>query len=376
MSAPFFAVSLFHDVFAKEVTQVDGTIEDLAETIRATTAPTKAQLPLLKLARFGASRIPHTGSLRHDQNLIACSGVEGDYDGEQVSVDEAYERLLKANVAALICTTPSHTDEKPRWRVYVPFSQELPPQDRARMVDRLNGVLGGVLAAESWTLSQSFYYGHKGANGFRVEIVEGEFVDLLDDLDLIAIGKPAGANGAAGNGHGANGAARPGGPVDEAALIEAIKTGQSYHESCTRLLGKWVQQGIPFVEAQPRLLAIFDEMDESLRDKRWSDRRADVERIILDIYGKDARKLDDTDSELAAIQVAISALQYGDASGTGRIIAQIAAAKLPSIVSGKLLETLKEKSGSKIGDLRSDLSKAEKEIKSATRKRMDVSRGN
>ena len=40
-----------------------------------------------------------------------------------------------------------------------PFSQELLPDQRDRMVDRLNGVLGGALSAESWALSQAFYFG-------------------------------------------------------------------------------------------------------------------------------------------------------------------------------------------------------------------------
>ena len=41
----------------------------------------------------------------------------------------------------------------------MPFSGELPPGERTRLVNRLNGVLGGVLSRESWTLSQAFYYG-------------------------------------------------------------------------------------------------------------------------------------------------------------------------------------------------------------------------
>src|SRR6476619_2495854 len=84
---PTFAISLFIDVFAKEITPVTGTLDDLAETIRTTTASVKEKLPLLKLARFGTTAVPHTGSLRHDKNLVACTGIEGDYDAGEVSID-------------------------------------------------------------------------------------------------------------------------------------------------------------------------------------------------------------------------------------------------------------------------------------------------
>src|SRR5258705_57038 len=82
---------------------------------------------------------------------------------------------------------------------------------------RINGVLGGVLGAESWTLSQAYYFGSVGNNPHhRVEVIEGEFIDQLVELELIAIGKPASK---AGNGH----PSAPG-PIDEKALIEQIGT--------------------------------------------------------------------------------------------------------------------------------------------------------
>jgi hypothetical protein len=61
------------------------------------------------------------------------------------------------------------------------------------MVARLNGLFGGALGGESFTLSQSYYYGTarriKNGDGsimegtpVRVEIVEGDFIDLRGDL--------------------------------------------------------------------------------------------------------------------------------------------------------------------------------------------------
>ncbi len=60
-----------------------------------------------------------------------------------------------------------------------------------------HGLLGGVLAPQSWTLSQAYYYGRVNGNpAHRVEIVDGTTpIDLADELDEIAIGKPSRANG-------------------------------------------------------------------------------------------------------------------------------------------------------------------------------------
>ena len=58
-----------------------------------------------------------------------------------------------------------------RWRVWLPFSKPLPPAQRRRMVNRANGLLGGVLAKESWTLSQAFFIGR--VDGVAFEIAAG-----------------------------------------------------------------------------------------------------------------------------------------------------------------------------------------------------------
>jgi hypothetical protein len=151
-------VTFFDDGFARSLRGEDMTLAALHELIGNTTAPSKDKLPLLKLARFGSVRSA-SGSLRHDANVISVSGVEGDYDGEEMAPDEALKRLETVGLACLLYTSPSHTPAKPRWRILLPFSRELPPGRRSKMVDRANGVLGGVLARESWSLSQAFYFG-------------------------------------------------------------------------------------------------------------------------------------------------------------------------------------------------------------------------
>jgi hypothetical protein len=273
--------TFFRDYAAGKKEQAAVTIGDLARLIEDTTAAAKSELPWLKLARFGNAKTAK-GSFRHDRNMIAISGVEADYDGEKVSVDEAISIAEKAGLSAIIYTSPSHTPAAPRWRVLCPTSAELPPPQRAHLVDRLNGLYGGIFASESWTASQSYYYGRVGDNpDHRVEIIEGEAIDLLDELDLIARGKPNGEAGRHGNG-------ASGGPLDEAGLIEAIVSGEAYHSSCVRLVGKWAQAGVPFLDAQRRLEGIFDGVFPPDRDARWEQRRADIPRILLDIFGKDA----------------------------------------------------------------------------------------
>src|SRR4051794_21881908 len=245
MSAPdAIPITFFTDCAARSKHEEVLAPAELARKIEQTVAAEKAWLPWLKLARFGNVRSDKK-SLRHDLNVQAISGIEADYDGEVVSFDKAVEIAEKGDLACIIYTSPSHTEAKPRWRVLCPTSCELPPSDRAWFMARLNGLYRGIFAAESFTLSQSYYYGHlTESRDYLVKVIDGTCIDLLDELDIIAIGKP---NGAAGNGHAPNGS---GGPVDEDALAEEIIRGTSYHTPCVRLVGKWAQAGVPFLDAQ------------------------------------------------------------------------------------------------------------------------------
>lgn len=151
--------------------------------------PKKSTMPLLKLAVFG-SEANAAGALRHNANVLAVTGVEGDHDAGSMSFEEAVAALEKFKLAAMVFTTPSHTPAKPRWRVLAPTSEPLPPEDHYKLVARLNGLLSGCLAPESFTLSQAFYFGRVEGVEFRHHaVVDGQFIDLMDGLDEIAIGK-------------------------------------------------------------------------------------------------------------------------------------------------------------------------------------------
>jgi putative DNA primase/helicase len=196
MTGAPFAVTFFADFAARTKTEESLSLEQVAERVRTTSATEKSALPWLKFARFGNLPNPKTssGSLRWNGNLFAISGVVADYDGGEMTLEEAAERLDKAGIDAIVYTSPSHRYAAPRWRACCPFSAELPPDRHYQMVARLNGVLGSVLAPESFTLSQAYYFGSVNGNpGHRAIVVEGaETIERADELDEIAIGKPNG----------------------------------------------------------------------------------------------------------------------------------------------------------------------------------------
>jgi hypothetical protein len=276
------AVTFFTDEFARTKREQQIALADLVELIRVTSAPQKTQLPWLKLAGFGT--LP-TGknSLRWDGNVTAISGIEADYDGERVSFEAAIEILEEAGLEAIVYTSPSHTPDEPRWRVLCPLSTELLPKQRPHLLARLNGLFGGIFSAESWALSQAYYFGSVDHNpAHQVALIEGLPIDRCDELDRIAIGKP-------------HTEAKPGngldpGPADEAALLEEIRTGHSYHQPAIRLLGLWVHQGVGLIEAEQRLRAAFDCVFPLDRDQRWQTRVAEIPKLLEYVWGKEAIK--------------------------------------------------------------------------------------
>jgi hypothetical protein len=183
-------LTLFTNKAATHKTERICTLFELAQMVLTTDAFAKRKLPWLKCARFGDRRTAE-GCLRHNKNVLAVTGVEADYDAERISFDEARDRAADGGILCLIYTSPSHTEDRPRWRIICPFSREYLPDKRARFLARLNGVFGGVFSNESWTLSQSYYFGSVNQNpSHRAEMIDGTPIDLLDALDAGAIGKP------------------------------------------------------------------------------------------------------------------------------------------------------------------------------------------
>src|SRR5262249_3806043 len=67
-------------------------------------------------------------------------------------------------------------------------SVELPPGERVKNTARLNGLLGGIAADESFNLSQSYFYGCVSRTHHRGKVTEGRCIDQGDELDAIAVG--------------------------------------------------------------------------------------------------------------------------------------------------------------------------------------------
>jgi hypothetical protein len=164
-------------------------IDDLADLIRRRTAASKSDLPWIKLARFSGipnpnAAHPESPSLRYNAGVVEIYGIEGDYDGGKLPMAVAAERL--ADIECLLYNTPSSTPEAPRWRVLAPTSRPYPPASRSRFLARINGLLGGLLADESFVLSQSYYFGGLVDRPAEVIVNRGRRIDLLNDLDAVA----------------------------------------------------------------------------------------------------------------------------------------------------------------------------------------------
>lgn len=175
-------VTFFRNYAAATKTEEVVSLRGIVDRLRLMNGASKADLPWLKLASFGAKRTDK-GSLRNDGNVIEITGIEADYDGESITLERARQVLAQADVAAVLYTSPSHTEDAPRWRILCPTSRPLPPAARADLVARVNGLFVGALARESFTLSQSYYYGFvTGSTAHAVVTVEGRAIDLCDEL--------------------------------------------------------------------------------------------------------------------------------------------------------------------------------------------------
>jgi hypothetical protein len=189
-------VSLFRSPFAPNVKTISfETPEQFARMLRATTALTKAALPWFKLALFSGERTEN-GCCRCDAFLTTLTGAEGDYDAGEITALDMALALQAEDVGAVVGETASSTPEAPRWRVWLPASREYigTPDElrtlRQRWVARVNGIIGGKLAGESFTLSQAFYIGGiKCRPRPTVIVTRGRRIDLCDHLDAGAIFK-------------------------------------------------------------------------------------------------------------------------------------------------------------------------------------------
>jgi putative DNA primase/helicase len=199
------AVTFFSDEFATKKREAAVDLDALTNSIKHTSRPAKERLPWLKFARFGDVKTAN-GSLRHDANVNCLTGIEADYDaamvnGRIISFAEAVATMQQAELSAIVYTSPRYTEDTQKWRILCPFSEERPPANRDLYMARLNGLFEGAFSLESWTLSQSYYFGSINQNPSHEAVrIEGICIDRADWLDLTAIGRPEKPQPKGGNG--------------------------------------------------------------------------------------------------------------------------------------------------------------------------------
>jgi hypothetical protein len=270
-----FALTLFPDFAATSKSERVFSLLSLATRIRTTTAPQKSTWPWLKLAQFGDQRTAK-GSLRHDGNMLAISGIEADYDGEAMPFDEARQVLEKQGIESLIYTSPSHTEDKPRLRVLCPGSQQEPPHRRNHYLGRLNGLFRGVFSGESWTLSQSYYFGSIDRNPLhRVAVIEGHPIDQHDDLDPIWLGKSGTSTNPDRTDKLAGKDSR-----DDAELIRCVVTGEHFHVELCALAARYIGRNISSDTVEDLLRGIMLSHPEGTRNERWQDRYDSISELV------------------------------------------------------------------------------------------------
>ena len=200
-------VTFIKDKTGAEMRRADMTLPQLAEHIRFQTAASKMALPWLKLAFFGNQRSDNN-SLRTNENVLQITGIEVEHDAGEIAFGTALATILRAGIRCIIYTSPSYVPGvKERWRILLPLSVNYPSEMREKLVARVNGLFAGKLAPESFVLSQAYLYGSINNNpNHRVEVIDGKFLDLRDDLYTGSIFKDGSRVGDQGAGIDLNGA--------------------------------------------------------------------------------------------------------------------------------------------------------------------------
>jgi len=277
MKDDLFHITYFNHKAARHRIPNQVSLQELAEKIEDTEAPAKEALLWVKFAKFGDNSTDK-GSLRWDGNVTAITGCELDYDLGVVPFEQAVSHLRAANVACIVHTSPSHRPDAPRWRVLAPTSKPLPKAARASLVARINGVLGGIAATESFTLSQAYYIGHlTGSTDHKVELIDGEYIDLRSELDAGAIGKTG--HTPASNGHDPN-------PANIEELTRRIMSGESLHPSVGPIAGSYAARSIP-IEA---CLELIGTAFTAAHQPRYGNRWEEVKSYVQWVYAKEETK--------------------------------------------------------------------------------------
>ena len=269
--------TIFSDLQSKTLNEYSWSWEEFCTKVEnAKIYPSKADMPLIKMATFGDNKTAQN-SLRNDDNVLEVYGVECDYDGGMITIDQAADALKKRGVKAVLYSTPTATIEKPKWRVMAPFSKPLEPEERYQYVGLINAIFDGLLDNASFTLSQGFYIGRTDA-AYEVRIVDGEPIDLkIDQWDPVyQKEKKATIDQETGEitGH----------KLDIAELLTNIFNGVNWHDSLRNLAAHYAATGVKRAAAIELLQGTMQAV--ITHDARWEERFNSIQNLVNTAYQK------------------------------------------------------------------------------------------
>jgi hypothetical protein len=183
-------LTIFKDATANNKFKGEHTLVVWRDLILASDADAKEKLFWLKGASFGDTRSKRN-SFRTNLNVQLLTAIVVEYDAGEISFLESVATITKVGLRALAYTSPSHRNDKPKWRVILPLSDRAVKTQHELLVAMVNGLFGGKLAPESFTRSQSYYFGSVAHNpDHQAVVVDGQFLDLkMDTLYRNSISK-------------------------------------------------------------------------------------------------------------------------------------------------------------------------------------------
>ena len=231
----------------------------------------KRELLLFSGCLYGELR-SEKNSLRHAGNVQQVFAVEGDHDAGALKFDEAAQCLRSAGIESLVYTTPSHTEQAHRWRVIAVLAEPALPAQRELFVGRLNRVLGGTLARESFTLSQSFFIGRVHGVAYRAQRIDGwRTIDVTADIEPLPCQFT--------NGAGEAGAVLDFSRWSDAELRATFARAEHRHSAMLTLSARWTKAGRTFTDIHHELLTLLDASPD--RDSaHWHELRKELPRIV------------------------------------------------------------------------------------------------
>jgi hypothetical protein len=239
----------------------------------------KKACPLISGCLYGESP-SEEGSFKTQGNLLTLHLIEGDHDAKLCSFEQAVARLRAANVRCVIHTTASHKPgEDERWHVILPLSEWHSPGERAGFVGRVNRILEGVLAPESWRSAQGFFVGSVRGVEYRGAIIDGRPLDLAPEFEPLACqlkAKTAGPGADEG----------PGFMTDTEARA-AFAAGANRRNAMLHLAWKWAREGRCADEILRELHGLLEQSpDRQTNAAHYVELRREAALIAVDRFEK------------------------------------------------------------------------------------------